>query len=153
IELPLAYRFDGLPRDQTVKSKWGFFELRVKSDAKEPRRLELTFHTRLEKVLVEKPDFAAFQKFHDDVSKHWRVWLTLKATQDLADAPALEVLTTLTKGADRHSATILAKLYLHHNRATDARRIVQLARSHHPSDATLLDLAVQCASGAQEDEE
>src|SRR5262249_34231900 len=78
VQLPLAYRFDGRPQNQEVKSPWGTFAVEVKYDATEPRKLELTFHTRLEKVLVEPKDFAAFQKFHEDVSRHWRVWLTMK---------------------------------------------------------------------------
>src|SRR5262245_34614036 len=153
VQLPLAYRFDGLPRDQKVRSKWGEFELRVKSDDKDPRRLEITFNTRLENVLVKKPDFAAFQKFHDEVSKHWRVWLTLKPTLELADAPALEALLASTKWADLPSATILAKLYQHHRKLTDARRVVLEARAKHPADATLLDLSVQCAASPAEEED
>ena len=57
--------------------------------------MSVEFVTRLDKVRVEPADFEKFRKFHDDVNRHYRVWLTLKPTQDLADAPALEALLAL----------------------------------------------------------
>ncbi len=163
VQLPLAYRFDGLPRSQKVPSPWGFFEVRVQADDFNPRRLEVTFHTRLEKALVEPADFAAFQKFHDAVSKHWRVWLTIKPTTDLLDARALEILQAFTLGADNISAAILAKLYQHesmvtkspfirHDRNADARRVLQRALVLHPEDVTLWDLLVKSAADLGEEE-
>src|SRR5262249_7433791 len=98
VQLPATYRFDGLPSPKSVTSPWGFFKLRVEQDAKDPRRLELVMHMRLEKVRVEQRDFAAFQRFHEEVNKAYRVWLNLKLTQDLTDAPALETLWALQPG-------------------------------------------------------
>src|SRR5262249_46347246 len=111
IQLPPAFRFDGLPKSHTVKSKWGSFEIRVASDEKTPRRLEVTLHTRLEQPQIDPPDFEEFQRFHESVSKHWRRVLALKPTQDIADAPALGFGQGLTRRAGRDSALVLARLY------------------------------------------
>lgn len=153
VHLPLAYRFESMPADRIVKSKWGVFELRVKAEPNEPRRLEITFHTRLDNVQVDPTDFAAFQRFHDEVSRHWRLWLTLKPTQDVADAPVLDLYHTLTRGVDRHSAAVLARLYLQHGKHEDARRVVRQARAFHATDTALCELIVQCARGLAEEEQ
>src|SRR5262245_58878468 len=152
IQLHPAFRFDGLPKSHTVKSKWGSFEIRVSSDEKKPRRLEVTFHTRLEQPQIDPPDFEEFQRFHDAVSKHWRVWLALKPTQDIADAPALEFVQGLTRGADRDSALVLARLYQSAGRYPDARRVLTQTLLFHPRDADLWELSVKCAGTLAEEE-
>jgi tetratricopeptide (TPR) repeat protein len=152
VQLPIAMRLDDVPKRQEVASRWGSFRLEVGHDPDEPRKLELTFNTRLENVRIERADFAAFQKFHEEVNKHWRVWIYLKPTQDLADAPALEVLLALAPGADSSSALALAKLYQHHDKLADARRVLSSARVHHPHDAALWELAVKLAQSATEEE-
>ncbi len=151
IQLPLAHCLENTPRDQEVHSQWGWFRVRVKAGAGDPRRLEVVFHTRLEKVLVEPADFAAFQKFHEDVNKHYRVWLNVQESNDLADAPALEVLEALAP--DRARADLLARLYQHHGKTDDARRVVQQALIYHANDPGLWERAVQLAASAAEEEQ
>jgi tetratricopeptide (TPR) repeat protein/transglutaminase-like putative cysteine protease len=152
IQIPPAYRFDGLPKNHQAKSKWGSFEIRVVSDDKNPRRLEVTFHTRLEQPQIDPPDFAEFQRFHDAVSKHWRVWLAVKPTQDIADAPALEFMHALTHGADRDSASVLARVYQSVGRYADARRVLAQSLRLHPRDADLWELAVKSAADLAQEE-
>jgi tetratricopeptide (TPR) repeat protein/transglutaminase-like putative cysteine protease len=151
VELPPDYRFDGLPRGQTVRSKWGSFQVAVKPDPRDPHRLELAFHTRLKRTRVRPGDFAAFRRFHEEVHKYWRVWLTLKATQDLADAPGLEKPLAAGNG-DSNSAVILARLYQHHGRIEDARRVLARARLSHPGSAALWELTAKTAPTLDEEE-
>jgi tetratricopeptide (TPR) repeat protein/transglutaminase-like putative cysteine protease len=151
LQLPPAYRFDGLPHEQSVRSKWGSFELLVMPDVRDPRRLDLEFHTRLERTRVQRADFAAFRKFHEDVNKHYRVWLTLKPTESLADAPLLEVF--LTWGLiDSTSAATLARIYHQHGRSADAQRVLRWARVLHPDSAALWELTVKTAATLEEEE-
>jgi tetratricopeptide (TPR) repeat protein len=151
VELPAAYRFDGLPHDQVVPSKWGTFRLTATPDADDPHRLALEFRTRLEKTRVERADFEAFHKFHEDVARAWRVWLNLKATTSLADAPALEKLLA-AGSADAFSAATLARLYQRHNRAEDARRVLRRARLAHPDSAALWELTARTAPNLEDEE-
>ncbi len=150
IHLPPAYRLDGLPTEQHVRSKWGTFLVRVKL-AKAPRRLELTFHTRLERPRVDPPDFEAFRTFHDEVNKAWRVWVNLTPTQNLADAPAL-VAWLASAPADRTTATVLARLYERSGRKAEARRVLALARFFHPQDHRLWELTVKASEGPRQEE-
>jgi tetratricopeptide (TPR) repeat protein len=150
IHLPPAYRLDGLPGEQHVRSKWGTFLVRVKS-GKDSRRLEVTFHTRLERPRVDPPDFEAFRKFHDEVNKAWRVWVNLTPTQDRADAPAL-VAWLAVAPADLTTATVLARLYEQDGRKGEARRVLALARFFHPKDQKLWELTVKASEGPHEEE-
>jgi tetratricopeptide (TPR) repeat protein/transglutaminase-like putative cysteine protease len=147
ILLPPAYRLDGTPAEQHVKSKWGSFLARVRADRKDPRRLELTFHTRLEKTRIDPADFAAYRTFHEAVTKAWRVWVNLTPTQDPADAPALETWLGLAP-ADRTTAAVLARLYELDDRKADARRVLARVRFFHPRDAQLWELTVRTAADA-----
>jgi tetratricopeptide (TPR) repeat protein/transglutaminase-like putative cysteine protease len=151
VKLPAAYRFDGLPHDAMVRSRWGTFQVAVFPDEKEPRRLEVEFRTRLEKMHVEPADFAAYRKFHEGINKAWRVWLTLKPTEDLADAPLLEAQLA-TGSVDSTSAAILAGLYQRHGRADDARRVLRKARLAHPDSAMLWELTAKTAPTVAEEE-
>jgi tetratricopeptide (TPR) repeat protein/transglutaminase-like putative cysteine protease len=151
IQLPPAYRFDGLPAEQHVRSKWGSFLVRVRADKKDVRRLELTFHTRLEKPRIDPPDFEAFRKFHEEVTKSWRVWVNLTPTQDPADAPALGAWLALAP-ADRTTASVLARVLELDERKAEARRVLSLGRFFHPQDAKLWEQTVRAASGPQEEE-
>ena len=153
VQLPPTMRFDGLPPAKTVTGPWGFFKLTVDPDAKDPRRLEMVMHLRLEKTQVGLSDFAAFQKFHEEVSKAYRVWLNLKPTQDLADAPALETLLALQPGGDPQTARALAKLYLQHEKWAEARRILKTARAFHYKESELWDLSIQAAANRAEEEQ
>ena len=125
----------------------------VPPDARRSKRhrLEIEYHTRLEKGRVEPADFDAFRKFHEEVSRAYRVWLTLKPARDLEDAPALEAILGLTPG-DRQTAVILANLYLREDQPEDARRVVHRARYYSPDDVALAELAVKSAASAKEEE-
>lgn len=149
IDLPMAYRFDGRPADQEVTSKWGSFRLKVKADD-EPRRLEIDFHTIIDQVLVLPEDFAAYMKFHEEVAKHYRVWLTMKPTQELADAAALE--EQQMREPDHISAGILTRLFLNNGRKADAQRVVRHALKALPKETSLWELAVRSAASDEEAE-
>ncbi len=150
--LPPAFRLDAAPRGRAVRSPWGSFTLTVKSDPADPRALEVESLTRLDKTRVEPADFDAFRKFDDDVSKHYRVWLTLKATEDEADIPALEALCKKAP-QDAAAAAALGRLYLRAGKAAQARRFLKAARKRHPRDAALWELTLQAAEGLAEEEE
>ena len=105
-----------------VRSPWGFFELKVAADPADPRRLEVHMHMRIEKIRVEKEDFARFLQFQDEVSRSYRVWLTLHPSSQIADAPELEKLLARGKPDEVQTVKVLAKLYLDHDRSANARR-------------------------------
>jgi tetratricopeptide (TPR) repeat protein len=152
VQLPPALRCNQPPAEKKVQSKWGSFALTVHVDPKDAHRIDLVMHTRLEKVRVEKDDFTAFQQFHDELSKAYRAWLTLRPTRDPADAPALEALLAVAPGGEPHSAKVLARLYLDNGKAADARRVLAGATKHHPQDKALWDLRLEAAGGAKEKE-
>ncbi len=151
IDLPPGYRLDAPPRDREITAKWGTFRLKVKYDANQPRRLELDYRTRLEKTRVEPADFAEFRKFHEYISKNYRVWLTLKPGSDATDIPVLEAILSVAPG-DHEAAATLANLYLDEEKPAEARRVVQRARWYHPDDAPLAELAVHAAASTDEEE-
>jgi tetratricopeptide (TPR) repeat protein len=152
VQLPPAFRLDHVPSNRQVRSPWGFFRLTVTADEDRPRQLELVFHTRLDKVLVSPSQFDAWRRFHDDLLKQYRVWLTLRPTTDLADAPALEALLAVAPG-DSDSAATLVQLYLRHGKYEPARRVLRRARVYHPNDPALAELTVKTALGLKEEEE
>jgi len=151
VQLPAAYRFDGIPRAHAVCSQWGSFEVTVMPDLQDAHRLDVYFHTRLDKTRVEPGDFAAFRKFHEEVNKYWRVWLTLKPTENLEDSPLLEKLLASASGDDFSAAT-LARLYAHHGKTEEARRVLRKALSSYPDSATLWELTVKTATSLEEEE-
>jgi tetratricopeptide (TPR) repeat protein/transglutaminase-like putative cysteine protease len=151
VQLPPAFRLDGMPAEKTIRSPWGSFIRAVRSDATDPRRIELEFRTRLEKTRVEPADFEEFRKFHEGVLKHYRVWLTLKRTQDLGDVQGLEALLALTPG-DSASAQVLARLYVANGMLREARRVVQRARFYNADDTAWWELTVQLAETQEEEE-
>jgi tetratricopeptide (TPR) repeat protein/transglutaminase-like putative cysteine protease len=151
LELPPAYRLDAVPRERFVRSKWGSFTLNVKADADAPRRAEVEMITRLEKVRVEPADFEEFRRFHEEVSKHYRVWFTLKAATEVEDAPALEAVLAAAP-EDSASAAVLAKLYQQHSMSDEARRVLKRARFYRPNDQALGELTVKVADTHDEEE-
>jgi tetratricopeptide (TPR) repeat protein len=144
VQLPAALRCSQPPEEKKIESPWGFFELKVEADPADPRRIVIEMHTRLEKTRIEKADFAKFQQFHDDVAKSYRAWLTLRPTNVLADAPALEALLTASP-AQTYSAKVLARLYLDNDKSADARRVLAAAVKHAPEDKALWELRLQAA--------
>ena len=114
--------------------------------------MEVELHTRLEKTRVEPADFDAFRKFHEDVSKYYRVWLTLKPAAELEDAAALEALLALDPD-DLASAQALARLYAANGQSDDASRVLRRALHYHPKDPALWELRVKAAGSLAEEEE
>jgi tetratricopeptide (TPR) repeat protein len=152
IVLPPYFALDNKPTNRTVKSKWGEFRVKVTAPDDDPRRLEVEYHTRIDKVRVDPADFEAFHKFHEEVLKSFRVWVTLRPVKSADDAPLLEALLRLTPG-DSAAAVLLGNMYLHNQQLEDARRVLQQARRYHPADAKLGELAVRAADGLKEEEE
>lgn len=153
VQLPPSLRCGSPPEEKKIESRWGFFEIKVQQDARDQHRLEVTMHTRLGNPRVEKEDFVAFQRFHDDLAKAYRVWLTLRPTQELADAPALEALLASAPAGEPYSAKVLARLYLDNDRAADARRVLAAAVKHSQYDKSLWELRVQAAPDLREKEQ
>src|SRR5437016_2256935 len=109
-------------------------------------------HMRLEKTRLEKPDFAEFVRFQDDVTKAYRVWLTLRPSSEIADAPRLEKLLARQKPAEAHSVKVLAKLYIDHDRWEDARRVLTKGAGWFPDDKNVWELRVKAAADMEEEE-
>ncbi len=153
VTIPPAFRFDGYPEEKEFRSAWGQFTLKVVRDPTEPRRFEVHMHTRFDKTRVEKSEFADFVRFQDDVARAYRVWIYLRPTTDIADAPRLEKLLADAKQADAQSVRILAKLYIDHQRLADARRILQQGTKQFQDDYALWDLRVTVARDDAEEQE
>jgi tetratricopeptide (TPR) repeat protein len=149
--LPPGWGLDNPPQDRKVASKWGTFALMVKKGS-DRHELDVDLHTRLEKTRVKPTEFDDFRKFHEEVAKHYRVWLTLKRTQTLEDAPALEALLRLHPD-DLGSARTLAELYVSKGKSDEAKRVLRVARGYHPKDAALWELTVKAAADLAEEEE
>jgi tetratricopeptide (TPR) repeat protein len=151
VHLPPAFTLDGLPNDKDLHSDWGSFVLKVKElDGGAGRDLELDFTMKLEKARIEPADFDKFRQFHEDVSRAYRVWLTLKPAADLADAPALEALLGWAP-EDAASAATLAHIYEKHGQGAEARRVLRRALHYHPDDKDMLGLAVECAEKPEDE--
>jgi tetratricopeptide (TPR) repeat protein len=144
--LPPAFVLDGLPRSKMVRSKWGFFEARVRSldTGTNVRNLEIVFHTRLDTPRIEVDDLEAFRKFHEEVNRDYRAWLTLKPAQDLASAQEMETLLALSP-QNAITAAALARIYLKADRQADVRRVLERACWYTPDEASLWELRVQAA--------
>lgn len=151
IHLPPAFRFDGLPRDKEVQSRWGWLKLRIRPDPRNPRLLEVEFHTRLEKTRVEPAHFAEFRRFHQEVYRAWRVWINLTPTTDPADILALEA-SLAAAPQDHTTAAVLAKLYQKQRRPADCQRVLEHALRYHPEDRSLWDQLVQATDTLEQEE-
>jgi tetratricopeptide (TPR) repeat protein/transglutaminase-like putative cysteine protease len=143
-----AYTVESVPRERRVTSKWGVHKRTVKSDGDV---LEVEFFTRVDKTRVDPDDFDRFRTFQDEVNKSYRAWLTLKPTQELADAPLLEALCRLAP-EDGACAAVLAQLYQSNHKSADARRVLERARFYRPDDVTLGELAIKCAANPEDEE-
>ena len=152
VQLPAAYRFDGTPLSRDIRSPWGFFKLKVTTDPADPRRLELHMHMRLEKTRVEIAEFTDFLQFHEDVKDAYRVYISMKPTADIADAPQLEKLLDDRKTGDAQTAKLLARLYLDNEQAEDARRVLAKASPLFPDDKGLWELRVQASANSDEED-
>ncbi len=152
VQLPPAYRLEGQPEAHDIVSAWGFFKLKVLTDRADPRRVEFQTHMRLEKTRVEPREFAEFIRFQDEVSRAYRVWLNLRPSSEIADAPLLEKLLAEQKPADAQSAKILARLYIDHDRLAEARAVLEKASAWFPGDKSLWELRVQASANTGEEE-
>ena len=150
VQVPPAYRIDTVPKEKTISSKWGTFTLIVKADASEPRKVDIDFHTRLEKTRIAVEDFDAFRKFHEEVTKAYRVWLTLKPAQDIADVTALEAVLALTP-EDTASAMILRAATSRTTRLP-TRGVLQRVRYYRPDERGPWELAVKVAENPEQEE-
>ncbi len=152
IELPLTHRLDRVPEDRSHDSAWGFYRRTVRVDPTNPRKLAVVSHMRLDKIRVEKADFAAFQAFHDNVTKSYRVWLALRPISDLADVALLEKSLD-AKTVDAATVKTLAKLYQAKERGADARRVLAAVSPRFVDDKDLWELRVQAAADSAEREQ
>jgi tetratricopeptide (TPR) repeat protein/transglutaminase-like putative cysteine protease len=153
LHLPAAYTLESLPHQRTIVSPWGRFEVHVKTpDGDGPlRELEITFLTRLENTRVEPARFGEYRRFQEEISKTYRVWLTLKPASDPVDIPVLEAVLALAP-EDSVSAANLARIYSDANKLADARRVLRRARYYRPEDPTLWELSARCAADTDEEE-
>jgi tetratricopeptide (TPR) repeat protein len=141
IKLPATHRFADVPGPQSLKSSWGTFEVRVIHAEDQPRNLELEFRSKLIRGRVEPSEFAGFEKFQDSVQSAGRAHLTMQATTAISDAKEIESLLTKSPD-DLATATVLAGLYLRHEKHGDAVRVLGEARRRHPGERNLWDLSL-----------
>src|SRR5262249_47632666 len=150
--LPPAFVLDGLPQNKRVTSWWGTFEVSVKSldDGDVIRNFEVVFKLLVERDRIETEDLDAFRRFHEDVSRDYRVWITMKPAKDLASAELMEKLLAVSPQNPVTAAT-LARIYLDADRQADARRVLERACSYSPDDEALWELRVKAADSPQEE--
>jgi tetratricopeptide (TPR) repeat protein len=153
IHLPPAYHLETVPRNAVYRTPWAVFTRTVKtpSDGEAIREVEIEFHLRVNKAIIEPADFDAYRKFHEEVNGAYRAWLMLKPTREMTDAPLLEAFLHWAPH-DSDSASILARLYLKHHRLAEARRVLARARYYRPDDSELWELSVVAAATAKEKE-
>jgi tetratricopeptide (TPR) repeat protein len=152
VHVPPAFRLESVPSNKSVTCKWGSFTVRVKPlKGGHGEDVEMTFVTRLESPRIDAEGFDEFRQFHEELGKSYRVWLTLKPVDTLADAKLLEAVAALTPG-DTESAAVLAKLYMENNRDADARRVLARACRYAPKNAELWELMVKAAATADDEE-
>jgi tetratricopeptide (TPR) repeat protein/transglutaminase-like putative cysteine protease len=152
--LPAAYELDGVPRNKTVRSAWGSFTVRCRAlDDSDGgiRHAEVAFHLRIEKPRVEADDLEAFRRFHEDVNRDYRVWLTLKPVSQPASIPLLEQLLAVSP-QNGFAAVTLARLYLKAGKQADAARVLDRACYYTPDETTPWELRVQAAENAAAEE-
>jgi predicted Zn-dependent protease len=150
---PSAMTFESVPRDKKITSKWGTFEMtaRALDDGDAIRHLEVVFYTRLDKTRVELDDLEAFRKFHEEVNREYRVWVTMKPVSAEASADRLEHLLALMPH-DLPTARTLAKIYMRANRRNDANRVLTRACHYHPDESELWEQRIQATTSPAEEE-
>jgi tetratricopeptide (TPR) repeat protein len=152
--LPLAYELESLPAERTFRCNWGRFTIRCKDlddDDCGLRNIEVTFHLRLDNPRIEPADLEDFRKFHEDVSRDYRVYLTLKPVTEITSAPLLETLLAVSP-QNSFAAQTLARIYLRNDKPADAQRVLQRACYYTPDEQVLWELRVQAAAGTAEEE-
>jgi tetratricopeptide (TPR) repeat protein len=152
--LPPAFVLDSLPVGKRVTSWWGTFETTVKSldGDGNVRNVEVTFHTKLDRARIEKDDLDGFRRFHEDVNREYRVWLTMKPATDLTSAEMMENLVAVSP-QNAFTAATLARIYHKADRLADARRVLERACFYTPDDEALWELRVTTADSPQQEEQ
>jgi tetratricopeptide (TPR) repeat protein len=146
--LPPTFRLDEPPTSQTVTSSWGKLVRIVKTDPANSRRLDVIYHTRIDKVRVEPSEFDAFRKFQDEVTEAYRTDLALQPARDLVDAPILEIALARAPD-DRLIAFRLARLYLDNAKYEDARRVIERAQARNPKETQWSELLLQVSQAME----
>lgn len=141
VKLPATHRFVDVPGPEKIASPWGTFDFRVTHAEDRPRTLELEFRSKLTRTRVEPSEFAAFEKFQDSVQSACHAHLTLQATTAISDAPEIERLVAQSPD-DLATATVLAELYLQHDKRGDAVRVLGEARRRHSDERHLWELSL-----------
>jgi tetratricopeptide (TPR) repeat protein len=152
IYLPAAYVLDDQPSSKTIRSKWGVFTIRVTPQKEDSHIVEFESAMRLHTARVEPDDFDEYRKFHEDVTRSYRVWLTLHPTRSLADAPRMEAVLALAP-EDAGTAAELARLYQLNGEDAEARRVLRTALVYNPDDMRLWELSVKAAKNMADEED
>ncbi len=147
VHLPAGLGLESVPKSKFVKSPWGTFRSSVKAldEGDVVRNLEITFHTRFDKIRVEPADLDEFRQFHESVNRDYRAWLTLKPVTDLGSVPLLEGLLQMSP-ENAFAAATLARIYIKANRFGEARRVLDRACFYLSDDVDLRELRVQSAT-------
>ena len=146
IELPPGYRLDSWPTDVSVRTDWGEFDRNVEApSAEQPRTLRFSIRMRLMKSRIELADLRAFAAFQEEVTRGYRVYLTLGLADDLSDVPLLEGI--VRREAAPHAALVLGRLLLKHGKRDEANELLTDAATKHPGNRGLWDLRSRSAKG------
>jgi len=150
VELPPGYRLESWPRDVTAHSAWGEFERKVeRARADQPGTLRFTMRMRLAKSRVELSELRDFAAFQEEVTRGYRVYLTLRVADDLADVPLLEGIARIEKTP--HAAGVLSRLLLKNGKRDQAAKTLVEATNKHPGDRSLWDLRLKAAKDSTEE--
>jgi tetratricopeptide (TPR) repeat protein len=149
VQLPAAYRFETVPRNHEVRSRWGSFRIEVTGGIADPRRLEILYHTQLTETIVQPADYPAFLKFQEDIYKVWRTWMTIAPTREPSDIPVLMTHLLVAPG-DAGSAMVLAQLLRDNGQGDKARKVLKLARLLQPRDLAVWEMTVKLAPSLEE---
>jgi tetratricopeptide (TPR) repeat protein len=153
VYLPAAYSLEAVPRPKKITSAWGSFTLKLDSDpaADGGPDVAFTMITRADKVRVEPADFDKFRDFQAEVTRAYRVWMTMKPISELAETNLAEAqLHWLPEDGD--TAAVLAKVYADNGKKDDARRVLARSLAYAPKSRALREIAVTLASNDDEEE-
>ncbi|MFO0864190.1 MAG: DUF3857 domain-containing protein [Gemmataceae bacterium] len=146
IELPPGYRMEGWPSDVSARSEWGEFERKAEPpDPDQPRIVKFSTRMRLAKSRVELADLRAFVTFQEEVTRGYRVYLSLRLADELTDVPLLEGIAR--RETIPHAARVLGKLLLRHGKREEGSQFLAASIEKHPNDRVLWDLRTRAANG------
>lgn len=151
VRLPACYQLESIPRNATVKSRWGSFARTIRPVGSDRRGLEIAFHTVVGNTRVNPSDFDEFRSFQRQMKQNYSVWLTLKPVGDLAEEKKLHA-RFLKAPEDSANAAILADLLYDHDQHDRAREVIAKALRASPKDPALLERAVWMSKTLEEEE-